>query len=141
MSAWSHIQQEWASNSDKKEKTGILLWDLSAAFDCLDTALLCEKLNLYGFGETEVNWFRSFLTGRSQRVKIGNSVSSRINLVSGVPQGGVLSPVLFVLYVADLEAWLLHSSAFTYADDTSTSVSDKDLEIVKAKMEEDAVQL
>ena len=52
MSAHANIQQEWAMNSDGKEKTGVLLWDLSAAFDCLDAVLLCKKLEIYGFDET-----------------------------------------------------------------------------------------
>ena len=48
MTAWSEVQESWANNSTKKETTGILLWDLSAAFDCLDSEILCEKLALYG---------------------------------------------------------------------------------------------
>ena len=74
-----------------------------------------------------VRWFRSFLTGRSQQVKINNTLSTSKNLQSGVPQGGILSPILFVIYGADLEDWLKHSAAHTYADDTKTSVTAKRL--------------
>ena len=106
MTAWAQIQQEWAKNTNEDKITGVLLWDLSAAFDCLDINLLCQKLEIYGFDEIAVKWFRSFLSDRSQRVRIGEAISNSINLESGVPQGGVLSPVVFVLYVSDLEDWL-----------------------------------
>ena len=53
--------------------------------------------------EQTVAWYRSFLTNRSQRVKIEDSISNLITLSSGVPQGGILSPLLFIIYVADLK--------------------------------------
>ena len=83
--------------------TGVLLWDLSAAFDTLDVTLLCKKLKLYGFDDLSVKWFHSFLSHRRQKVKIGNAISNSVMLTSGVPQGGILSPLIFVLYVSDLE--------------------------------------
>ena len=111
MTAWSDIQKQWAHNSDEKMKTGVLLWDLSAAFDCLDSDTLCKKLKFYGFADQTVRWFNSFLTDRTQRVKIGDSISSKLNLTSGVPQGGILSPLVFVLYVSDLCMWLKESES------------------------------
>ena len=81
------------------------------------------SLSLYGHTRHTIDWFRSFLTGRKQCVKIGSKISNSINLKSGVPQGGVLSPLVFVLYVSDLEEWLEFSSAKTYADDTTTGTS------------------
>ena len=131
MTALSAIQQEWAENTVNKFITGVLLWDLSAAFDTLNTDILCSKLKIYGFDKLSCAWFRSFLTGRSQRVKIGATLSNRMMLTSGVPQGGILSPIIFVIYGADMELWLKHSSAFTYADDTSSSVKDKEMAMVK----------
>ena len=118
MTAWAQIQQEWAKSTEENKITGVLLWDLSAAFDCLDIDLLCKKLEIYGFEELTVKWFSSFLSNRSQRVRIGEAISNKIDLKSGVPQGGVLSPVVFVPYLSDLEDWLIHSSSWTYADDT-----------------------
>ena len=141
MTAWADIQKQWAQNCDEKKITGVLLWDLSAAFDCLDQEILCKKLKFYGFEELSINWFRSFLTGRKQRVKIGDMISVSLDLISGVPQGGILSPLIFVIYVSDLGQWLKHSTAGTYADDTQTSVAGKDLQIVKSELESDAVQL
>ena len=90
MSAWSDIQENWTQNSEDKFMTGILLWDLSAAFDTLDPIILCEKLKIYGVDEISVAWFMSFLTGRSQIVKIGEHRSESIKITSGVPQGGII---------------------------------------------------
>ena len=138
MTAWTDIQQEWAQKTESKMITGVLLWDLTAAFDTLDHEILCNKLALYGFDEKAIQWVRSFLTGRTQKVKIGNAISSKKNLASGVAQGGVLSPLIFVLYVSDLDEWLEWSSAITYADDTTTGVSDEDIKVVKRRLESDA---
>ena len=141
MTAWEDIQIDWANEAEKKNVTGILLWDLSAAFDTLDKDIFCEKIKLYGFQELTVKWFNSFLTGRSQRVQIGNCVSRKRSLTSGVPQGGVISPLMFVLYVSDLESWLKWSAAKTYADDTTTRTSAKNIQVMIKRMEEDAANV
>ena len=82
--------------------------------------------------------FRSFLTGRNQKVKIGNTTSDPVSLESGVPQGGILSPIIFTIYCADLEEWVKYSTMLNYADDTSSSCSGKTTEEVIEKLEEDA---
>ena len=82
MTALTAMQREWIQNTEDGLITGILVLDLSAAFDTVDTGLLCLKLGLYGFDQRSCDWFRSFLTGRSQRVRIGKSLSSPLNLVS-----------------------------------------------------------
>ena len=75
--------------------TGILIWDLSSAFDTLDVELFLKKLNLYGADNLTTDWFCSFLTDRTQRIRIGSALSDPLKLVSGVPQGGILSPMVF----------------------------------------------
>ena len=141
MTAWQEIQLDWAMNTEQKMVTGVLLWDLSAAFDTLDCEGLCRKLALFGVKPRSVSWVRSFLTGRSQRVRIGNKVSGARMVATGVPQGGVLSPLIFVIFVSDLQDWLHHSSAPTYADDTSTATYGKTAQETMEKMEEDAQQV
>ena len=137
MTAWANIQQEWAQNTEKNQTTGVMLWDLSAAFDTLDAEILIQKMEVYGFTLLTRIWFKSFLTNRSQKVKIGSQISKSVKLRSGVPQGGILSPLLYIMYVADLEDWLIHSTASTYADDTETAVFGEDVEQIKKKLEED----
>ena len=101
------------------------------------TSLLCDKLNVYGFDQWSCGWFRLFLLGRKQSVKIGKTVSRPKGLESGDPQGGILSPIIFTIYVADLGEWIKKSTIFTYADDTSSSCSGRSMEEVKEKVEED----
>ena len=120
---WSQIQQVWANDTEKKKITGVLMWDLTAAFDTLDHNILLSQLEIYGFNSTAIEWMKSYLTGRSQRTKIGNKLSELVKLSSGVPQGGNFSPLAFVIYVSDLEDWLQFAKALTYADDAITSVS------------------
>jgi hypothetical protein len=138
MTAWQEIQLDWAMNTEKGLVTGVLLWDLSAAFDTLDCEGLCRKLAVFGVQQKSVGWVRSFLSGRSQRVKIEGKISTARKVSTGVPQGGVLSPLIFVLFVSDLQDWLRHSTAPTYADDTSTGTSSRSQDTMVRNLEEDA---
>ena len=85
-----------------------------------------------------MEWFRSFLTNSTQRVRIGEAISSPRTLVSGVPQGGILSPIIFTIYTADMEAWLKTSKLFNYTDDTTTDNKSKNPAEIKTRLEEDA---
>jgi exonuclease III len=138
MTAWQEIQLDWATKNESNLVTGVLLWDLSAAFDTLDCEGVCDKMEMFGVQARSIKWIRSFLSGRSQRVKIGSKISVSRLVPTGVPQGGVLSPLIFVLFVSDLQDWLKHSTAATYADDTTTGTSGYNLAETLAKLEEDA---
>ena len=138
MTALTTMQKEWISSTEGGLITGILVWDLSSAFDTLDINLFLRKLTIYGADETTRNWFRSFLSGRTQRVRIGGTLSDPLELVSGVPQGGILSPIIFTLYTADMEQWLKSSKLSNFADDTTTGVKNKHMEGVRKGLEEDA---
>ena len=78
--------------------TAVTLFDLSAAFDTIDHTILLSRLgNWFGASGKALDRFKSYLTGRSQRIKLGNCLSSRSDLSFGVPQGSVLGPLLFTL--------------------------------------------
>lgn len=141
MTALSAMQKEWIQNTEQGLTTGVLVWDLSAAFDTMDIGLFIRKLTLYGADQKTRDWFESFLTGRTQRVKIGDALSSPVDLASGVPQGGILSPIIFTLYTADLELWLTTSRAFNFADDTTTDNKSKDKNEVRSRLEVDATNV
>ena len=86
------------------------LLDLSKAFDSVHHATLLNKLRHIGASPEVVKWFESYLTGRSQFVRIGTSVSSSLDITHGVPQGAILSPLLFSIYVNELPLAPRHSS-------------------------------
>ena len=102
--------------------TALVLLDLSAAFDTIDHTGLIECLSSwFGFSGTVLNWFRSYLSDRIQKVKVGNVLSDPADIVFGVPQGSVLGPILFSLYTVPLSTVIAkYPNLFYhfYADDT-----------------------
>ena len=110
---------------NQNQSTAIALYDLSAAFDCLDVGILCGKLERFGFDQRSVAWISSYLTGRKQKVMAGDSISAAIDLPFGSPQGSCLSPCLFIILISDIELWVQHSKLVGYCDDTSGLTSGK----------------
>lgn len=103
---------------------GIFL-DLSKAFDSLNHDILFHKLENLGIRGVSLKLFRSYLKNRSQSVYYDNTFSTRLNIHKGVPQGSVLGPILFLIYINDIEKASNEFKFTMYADDTSLIISDK----------------
>ena len=93
--------------------------DLSKAFDTLDHGTLLKKLNYYGISDTALEWFRSYLSHRSQYAELNGVSSARQTITTGVPQGYILGPLLFLIYMNDIPQSNQSFRFILYADDTN----------------------
>ena len=104
---------------DNKNKFGALLTDLSKAFDCINHELLIAKMEAYGFDFVSLKMILSYLTGRKHRTKVNNYLSKWADIISGVPQGSILGPLLFNIYINDIFFFAQEDRIANYADDTT----------------------
>ena len=113
--------------------TGMVLLDLQKAFDTVDHEILCQKLEVLGVHSIE--WFRSYLTNRKQLVNVNSCNSDVSNISCGVPQGSLLGPLLFLIYVNDMQVSIdSDCKVLLYADDSCILFSHRDPEVISSKL-------
>ena len=124
---------------DKKKMSALILLDLSKAFDCVIHQRLLQKLSAVGASPASVSWFQSYLTGRTQSVRIDSVLSDPLLITHGVPQGAILSPLLFCTYLNDLPAAPQFCQLESYVHDSKVLLSFpvNDFNDAKIKLEED----
>jgi hypothetical protein len=114
----------WRNSLDNNENVAVVSLDLSKAFDSIDHHILMNKLTGLGFEDRASTLIRDFLSGRTQAVKTNDILSDWLTVIQGVPQGTILGPLLFLLYVNDMSEQI-NSEYAQFADDTLLFFSDK----------------
>ena len=128
--------EDWKLALENGEHVGCILMDLSKAFDCLPHKLLISKLHAYGMTDSACELIRQYLQCRQQRVKVGTTRSDWCYLSKGVPQGSILGPLLFNIFINDIFYSLeMLCKLYNYADDNKLSHSTKNMSELKCHLE------
>ena len=135
--ALTKLTDMWLKEMDEGNLTGTIFLDFTKAFDLVDHKVLIQKLGLYNFDNYSLKWFTSYLKNRRQSVHIGNTQSENLEVISGVPQGSVLGPLLFLIYINDLPLHVEYSSIDIFADDATLHSSSPDTDIIHDKLTSD----
>ena len=122
---------------ENNEFTAGIFLDLSMAFDIVNHTIFIEKLEHYGIRGIALEWFKNYLTNRSQIVKYNNILSTKQTILCGVPQGSVLGPLLFLLYINDIHRSSKLLSFFLFADDTNIFYSNSNIHTLTKTVNEE----
>ena len=150
--ALQHMVDTWLKHLEDGEIVAALFLDLSAGFDVINHEILLKKLQLYKFSPNTMSWFKSYLEDRFQAVQVESAVSPLLPVPYGVPQGSILGPLLFLLFINELPEVVKvtndegepetepdpNAEVIVYADDNTPFTADKKPEVLQAKIQHEA---
>ena len=127
---WNRYSDDWLCATDNGQYTGAVLIDMKKAFDTVDISILLKKLMKVGVTGNSLAWFESYLSNREISTYFCSEMSDFSNVSYGVPQGSILGPLLFTLYIDDMVQQVEHCDIHLYADDTILYYSDNDVNCI-----------
>lgn len=136
-SAINDVLFEWKEAQNESKSIIAVFLDLQRAFETIEPELLIDKLRKYGVQNESLLWFQNYLTNRKQKVKFNNVLSNEVNNGLGVPQGSILGPLLFIMYINDLGNCLKYCKIKMFADDTLIYIICDNIHDANIKLNED----
>ena len=130
----THLTDFIKFQMDQGHFVGMVLLDLQKAFYTVDHGILLMKLKALGLSQDVSKWFQSYLSDRQQLVDVSGTLSSHANISCGVPQGSILGPLLFLIYVNDMSGAVCNK-LLLYADDSAILVADKCLSNIETVLQ------
>ena len=131
-----NIVNSWTKNIDDGLCTGVVFLDFKKAFDLVDHSVLLQKLSLYKINQNSLLWFKSYLDNRTQLVSISGHMSTTCKITHGVPQGSILGPLMFLVFINDLPL-TIRCDTDMYADDSTLSATGRSLDDINSKLQSD----
>ena len=126
----SRLLQPWQKELHESAYTGTVLMDLSKAYGYVPHDLVFSKFEAYDFDNISLKLFHSYFSNRKQRVKIGSAISEWIDILTGIPQGSILGPLIFNIFINDLIMFIEKTDICNFADHNTLYKSSPSLSVV-----------